>query len=104
MTEGIRRPDTVLGRFQAQLAYINDVAFEMSPETPEMVVEVQSALRAAAETLTPLTGVERASSTGCSLHPEGAVDPVAPPTWGRCLLCNTRRRRGLDVQPRWSQI
>ncbi|MFF0745102.1 hypothetical protein ACFYVL_32350 [Streptomyces sp. NPDC004111] len=30
--------------------------------------------------------------TGCKEHPDGAVDPTAPEGWGRCLLCNHRRR------------
>ncbi|MBT2493106.1 hypothetical protein J7E96_32285 [Streptomyces sp. ISL-96] len=34
------------------------------------------------------------SYTGCDLHPNGAIDPEAPNGWGRCLLCNDRRRRG----------
>jgi len=32
--------------------------------------------------------------TGCLVHPTGAVDPMPPPGWGRCLLCNDLRRRG----------
>ncbi|AXI78251.1 hypothetical protein [Peterkaempfera bronchialis] len=31
--------------------------------------------------------------TGCREHPRGAVDPVAPAGWSRCLLCNDRRRK-----------
>ena len=38
--------------------------------------------------------------TGCALHPHGAVDPLhgdpedpLPPEYGKCLLCNDRRRR-----------
>lgn len=34
------------------------------------------------------------SYTGCPQHPNGALDPEAPEGWGRCLLCNERRRRG----------
>lgn len=30
--------------------------------------------------------------TGCDLHPEGPVDPLAPDGWSRCLLCNRNRR------------
>lgn len=32
--------------------------------------------------------------TGCSEHPRGPVDPLAPEGWGKCLLCNGRRRKG----------
>ncbi|MET9695375.1 hypothetical protein ABZY31_00360 [Streptomyces sp. NPDC006529] len=35
------------------------------------------------------------SYTGCPQHPNGALDPEAPDGWGRCLLCNDRRRMGL---------
>ncbi|MER5731011.1 hypothetical protein ABT084_22255 [Streptomyces sp. NPDC002138] len=35
------------------------------------------------------------SYTGCPEHPNGALDPEAPEGWGRCLLCNDRRRMGL---------
>lgn len=31
--------------------------------------------------------------TGCADHPQGAVDTRAPDGWGRCLVCNTHRRR-----------
>ncbi|POX40404.1 hypothetical protein C3486_13740 [Streptomyces sp. Ru73] len=43
--------------------------------------------------------------TGCAAHPHGAVDPLygdpedpLPPGYGKCLLCNDRRRRA-DAQP-----
>lgn len=39
------------------------------------------------------------SFTGCPLHPNGAIDPLAPPGWGRCLLCNDRRRRSTGFAP-----
>ncbi|MGP3925607.1 MULTISPECIES: hypothetical protein [unclassified Streptomyces] len=39
-------------------------------------------------------------ATGCPEHPRGAVDPLygdpddpLPPGYGKCLLCNDRRRR-----------
>jgi hypothetical protein len=42
--------------------------------------------------------------TGCADHPAGAVDPLygdpedpLPPGYGKCLLCNDRRRRA-DAQ------
>ncbi|MFI5615974.1 hypothetical protein [Streptomyces sp. NPDC051567] len=34
------------------------------------------------------------SYTGCAEHPNGALDPEAPDGWGRCLICNDRRRLG----------
>lgn len=34
------------------------------------------------------------SRTGCSVHPRGPVDPLAPEGWSRCLYCNGFRRRG----------
>ncbi|MGW1836277.1 hypothetical protein [Streptomyces sp. BBFR2] len=43
---------------------------------------------------------EATGPTGCALHPHGAVDPLhgdpedpLPPGYGKCLLCNDRRRR-----------
>ncbi|MER7395606.1 hypothetical protein ABT381_08830 [Streptomyces sp. NPDC000151] len=45
------------------------------------------------------------SPTGCAAHPHGAVDPLygdpedpLPPGYGKCLLCNDRRRRA-DAHP-----
>jgi hypothetical protein len=46
----------------------------------------------------------RESFTGCPLHPEGAVDPLAPMGWGKCLLCNERRKRGATPAPGADQI
>ncbi len=47
-----------------------------------------------------------AGPTGCALHPHGAVDPLhgdpddpLPPGYGKCLLCNDRRRRADAQQP-----
>lgn len=46
------------------------------------------------------------SPTGCAAHPHGAVDPLygdpedpLPPGYGKCLLCNDRRRRADARQP-----
>lgn len=46
-----------------------------------------------------------AGPTGCAIHPHGAVDPLygdpedpLPPGYGKCLLCNDRRRRA-DAHP-----
>ncbi|MFF4318424.1 hypothetical protein [Streptomyces sp. NPDC001568] len=38
------------------------------------------------------------SYTGCPEHPNGALDPEAPDGWGRCLICNDRRRLGRRIQ------
>jgi hypothetical protein len=38
------------------------------------------------------------SHTGCPEHPNGALDPEAPEGWGRCLICNDRRRLGRRLQ------
>lgn len=31
---------------------------------------------------------------GCTAHPNAPVDPDPPQGWGRCLTCNTNRKRG----------
>ncbi|MER7764727.1 hypothetical protein [Streptomyces sp. NPDC097619] len=38
------------------------------------------------------------SYTGCADHPDGALDPEAPDGWGRCLICNDRRRMSMRRQ------
>ncbi|MET9292326.1 hypothetical protein [Streptomyces sp. NPDC003077] len=47
----------------------------------------------------------QAGPTGCAIHPHGAVDPLhgdpddpLPPGYGKCLLCNDRKRRA-DAGP-----
>ncbi|WP_284577122.1 hypothetical protein [Streptomyces sp. 2P-4] len=54
---------------------------------------VADALYAAFRTAAGLAPAK--SHTGCPEHPDGALDPEAPDGWGRCLICNDRRRRGL---------
>ncbi|EST37906.1 hypothetical protein N566_10470 [Streptomycetaceae bacterium MP113-05] len=39
------------------------------------------------------------SRTGCEVHPDGPVDPLAPEGWTRCLLCNRNRRIGDPSTP-----
>lgn len=39
------------------------------------------------------------SRTGCDVHPDGPVDPLAPAGWTRCLLCNRNRRIGDPSTP-----
>jgi hypothetical protein len=41
----------------------------------------------------PAAEPARRTTTGCDTHPEGAIDPLAPDGWGRCLFCNDRRRK-----------
>ncbi|MGW1767342.1 hypothetical protein ACWCQL_25175 [Streptomyces sp. NPDC002073] len=57
---------------------------------------VADALYAAFQTAAGLAPVK--SYTGCPEHPNGALDPESPDGWGRCLICNDRRRRGLRRQ------
>ncbi|MET8676743.1 hypothetical protein ABZW18_03845 [Streptomyces sp. NPDC004647] len=63
-------------------------------QADELVVALRRALAAVGS-----LSAER-GATGCSLHPRGAVDPLygdpedpLPPGYGKCLLCNDRRRR-----------
>ncbi|MEU7206113.1 hypothetical protein [Streptomyces sp. NPDC045470] len=90
-----------LSVMRAQLATINDLAFDLNTAaTGPQVAELHAALRSAVETTGALLrpGAARA---GCRRHPHGPIDPVAPAGWGPCLLCNTARRRaGHASQPR----
>lgn len=88
-----------LERLHAKLATVNDLAFALVPQSPEESVrELMEALREAVALAGELKGVS-ARSTGCQEHPQGPVDPVAPVGWGVCLLCNTRRHRGVRRRP-----
>ncbi|MFI1963726.1 hypothetical protein ACH429_06240 [Streptomyces pathocidini] len=81
------------------LGTASDLAFglEGTPsgrQAEELVDALRRAL-AAAHALSSEHG-----ATGCSEHPRGAVDPLhgdpedpLPTGYGRCLLCNDRRRR-----------
>ncbi|MDT0264719.1 hypothetical protein RM844_00280 [Streptomyces sp. DSM 44915] len=87
-----------LRELQAALRTASDVAFDQEPPAGEQAEVLVDALRralAAAQTMSDGPG-----ETGCREHPRGAVDPLygdpedpLPPGWGRCLLCNDRRRR-----------
>ncbi|MER5929847.1 hypothetical protein [Streptomyces sp. NPDC002054] len=57
---------------------------------------IADALYAAFQTAASLAPAK--SYTGCPEHPNGAIDPEAPDGWGRCLLCNDRRRLGQRSQ------
>jgi hypothetical protein len=83
---------------QAALRTASDIAFDQDApggEQAEVLVDALRRALAAAQSLTDGPG-----DTGCREHPRGAVDPLygdkndpLPPGWGRCLLCNDRRRR-----------
>ncbi|MFE9256398.1 hypothetical protein [Streptomyces sp. NPDC006879] len=65
---------------------------------PTEYESVADALYAAFQTAAGLAPAK--SLTGCPTHPNGALDPEAPDGWGRCLLCNSRRRLGERGAPR----
>lgn len=83
------------------LGAASDIAFALESDpkgrqaqTGELVDVLRRALAAA----TALTS--DAGATGCREHPRGAVDPLygdpddpLPRGYGKCLLCNDRRRR-----------
>lgn len=83
---------------QAALRTASDIAFDQelpAGEQAEVLVEALTRSLAAARSL-----AAGPSTTGCRYHPQGAVDPLygdrddpLPPGWGKCLLCNDRRRR-----------
>ncbi|MDT0441246.1 MULTISPECIES: hypothetical protein [unclassified Streptomyces] len=83
---------------QAALRTASDIAFdhdEPAGEQAEVLVDALRRALAAAQSY-----VDGPGETGCREHPRGAVDPLygdkddpLPPGWGKCLLCNDRRRR-----------
>ncbi|HEX5567435.1 MAG TPA: hypothetical protein VFY14_11015 [Streptomyces sp.] len=84
---------------QTALHTASDIAFALEGEpSADQAAALVDALRRALEVARAL-GEDR-GGTGCREHPRGAVDPLygdkedpLPPGWGRCLLCNDRRRR-----------
>ncbi|MEC4016301.1 hypothetical protein [Streptomyces sp. H27-D2] len=88
-----------LRELQNALNTATDIAFalEKAPsnyEADQLVDALRRALSAAGA-LGAAFG-----ATGCTEHPRGAADPLygdkedpLPPGYGRCLLCNDRRRR-----------
>ncbi|WP_049564381.1 hypothetical protein [Streptomyces sp. SBT349] len=83
---------------QAALRTATDIAFDQEPPSGEQAEVLVDALRRALASAQSLSGGPGA--TGCREHPRGAVDPLygdqedpLPPGWGKCLLCNDRRRR-----------
>ncbi|KAF4408413.1 MULTISPECIES: hypothetical protein [Streptomyces] len=95
-----------LRELRTALSTAQDIAFNLDPAAPsaEQTAELVDALRRALGSATALTGEQ--GSTGCPEHPRGAVDPLhgdkddpLPPGWGKCLLCNDRRRRAGTQRP-----
>ncbi|WP_168220776.1 hypothetical protein [Streptomyces sp. RFCAC02] len=92
------RQRSELRDLQAALRTASDIAFDQEAPAGEQADVLVDALRralAAAQSLADGPG-----GTGCREHPRGAVDPLwgdkedpLPPGWGKCLLCNDRRRR-----------
>ncbi|MFD4659708.1 hypothetical protein ACFWP2_29245 [Kitasatospora sp. NPDC058444] len=91
----------LLGELRSKVASIGDAVLglwaDAHPAEYEPVADdLYAAFRTAANLAPPR------SRTGCTTHPDGAVDPEAPQGWTRCLLCNSARRRGThpaDVPP-----
>jgi hypothetical protein len=93
-----------LRELRTALSAASDIvsALEDSPsghQADQLVSTLRQALAAAA------SFSEAHGATGCSRHPHGAVDPLygdpedpLPPGYGKCLLCNDRRRRA-SAQP-----
>ncbi|GGZ23791.1 hypothetical protein GCM10010387_16280 [Streptomyces inusitatus] len=83
---------------QARMATANDLAYHLDlTSVPEDFQTVMKALEEAYWIAADLA--HQRSKTGCTDHPHGPVDPVAPEGWSSCLFCNNNRRRGVQ-QPR----
>ncbi|MFC5721261.1 hypothetical protein ACFP1Z_13905 [Streptomyces gamaensis] len=97
-----------LRELQSALNTASDIAFGLDAAAPaaheaEQLVDALRRALAAAGSLGAGAG-----ATGCAEHPKGAVDPLygdkedpLPPGWGRCLLCNDRRRRAEAQRRGW---
>lgn len=97
-----------LRELQSALNTASDIAFSLdaaapSPHEAEQLMDALRRALAAAGALGAGLG-----ATGCAEHPKGPVDPLAgdredplPPGWGRCLLCNDRRRRAGAQRRGW---
>ncbi|WP_030193157.1 hypothetical protein [Streptomyces sp. NRRL S-87] len=83
-----------LKELQAALGALGDQARELYEGAhPAEYETIADALHAAFQTAAGLAPAR--SYTGCAEHPNGALDPEAPDGWGRCLICNDRRRLAL---------
>ncbi|MFF4404493.1 hypothetical protein ACWD4B_30725 [Streptomyces sp. NPDC002536] len=96
-----------LRELQNALNTASDIAFSLdaAAPAPHEAEQLLDALRRASAAAAALGA--GAGATGCTEHPKGAVDPLygdkddpLPPGWGRCLLCNDRRRRANAAQRR----
>ena len=90
-----------LAELRAAISTASDLAYGLdAAPAPERVAELTDALRRALRAAGGLAPGAAGGGTGCREHPGGPVDPLhgdaedpLPPGWGRCLLCNDRRRR-----------
>jgi hypothetical protein len=90
-----------LADVRAAISTASDIAYNLeAAPSPDGVEELLDALRRALRSAGGLTPGGAGGGTGCREHPGGPVDPLhgddedpLPPGWGRCLLCNDRRRR-----------
>ncbi|MFF3765008.1 hypothetical protein ACFYYR_13105 [Streptomyces sp. NPDC001922] len=88
-----------LRELRTALSSASDIAFALEADpSGDQAAALVDALRRALAAAGALSGEHGA--TGCSQHPRGAVDPLygdpedpLPPGYGKCLLCNDRRRR-----------
>jgi hypothetical protein len=87
-----------LAELQAALRTASDIAFDVVTPSGGQADVLVDALRRALAAAQGLS--ESPGATGCREHPRGAIDPLygdkddpLPPGWGKCLLCNDRRRR-----------
>lgn len=81
---------------RAKIATLNDAAFHLHVTSADEDVDlVADTAYAVYDMLRDLSRPKPV--TGCEIHPRGALDPLAPDGWGRCLLCNSNRRRGRSV-------
>ncbi|MGP3968656.1 hypothetical protein [Streptomyces sp. 6N223] len=87
-----------LRELQTALRTASDIAFDVQAPAGEQAEVLVDALRRALSAALALS--DGPGTTGCREHPRGAIDPLygdkedpLPPGWGKCLLCNDRRRR-----------
>lgn len=86
-----------LKELQASLGSLGDHLRELYDGShPAEYDGIADALYVAFQTAAGLAPAK--SYTGCPEHPNGALDPEAPEGWGRCLICNDRRRLGRRLQ------